>query len=157
MLLLSIRILIFVLLTFYLQISHSSSASSLLSSDSDITSPYRFPDSCIIKVSVQTGESCGSHVYKSIMVSLLIQFINSCFLFEVFVWRYFISLVRNLTHKVCSTQKAFIPTETIHQFYKQFSILTNTQLLVVLCKNQYSSCFNDCFEMSFVSIYQNQV
>lgn len=50
-------------------ISHSSSASSLLSSDSDMTSPYRFPDSCIIKVSVQTGESCGSHVYKSIMLS----------------------------------------------------------------------------------------
>lgn len=51
------------------KISHSSSASSLLSSDSDMTSPYRFPDSCIIKVSVQTGESCGSHVYKSIMLS----------------------------------------------------------------------------------------
>uniref|UniRef100_A0A0L8IDY7 Ras-GEF domain-containing protein n=2 Tax=Octopus bimaculoides TaxID=37653 RepID=A0A0L8IDY7_OCTBM len=50
-------------------ISHSSSASSLLSSDSDVTSPYRFPDSCIIKVSVQTEESSGTHVYKSIMLS----------------------------------------------------------------------------------------
>ncbi|XP_036365562.1 ral guanine nucleotide dissociation stimulator isoform X2 [Octopus sinensis] len=51
------------------KISHSSSASSLLSSDSDVTSPYRFPDSCIIKVSVQTEESSGTHVYKSIMLS----------------------------------------------------------------------------------------
>ncbi|KAK3732491.1 hypothetical protein RRG08_030691 [Elysia crispata] len=52
-------------------LSHSSSASSVISSDSDTASPlspYKSSDCYVIKVSLENGHSDGTHVYKSIML-----------------------------------------------------------------------------------------
>ncbi|KAJ8311804.1 hypothetical protein KUTeg_010641 [Tegillarca granosa] len=48
--------------------SHSSSTSSLLSYDSDPTSPFKSSDACVIRVSFESGVSACTHVYKSIML-----------------------------------------------------------------------------------------
>ena len=56
---------------FFLQMSHSSSTSSVLSSDSDTQTPFRSSDTCVIRVSLDTAEASSdtkTHVYKSIMV-----------------------------------------------------------------------------------------
>ena len=55
----------------FLQMSHSSSTSSVLSSDSDTQTPFRSSDTCVIRVSLDTAEASSdtkTHVYKSIMV-----------------------------------------------------------------------------------------
>ncbi|GFR64286.1 Ral guanine nucleotide dissociation stimulator-like 1 [Elysia marginata] len=52
-------------------LSHSSSASSVISSDSDTASPlspYKSSDCYVIKVSLENGHSDSTHVYKSIML-----------------------------------------------------------------------------------------
>lgn len=50
--------------------SHSSSTSSLLSCDSDttISSPFRSPDTCVVRVRFESGPESDTHVYKSIML-----------------------------------------------------------------------------------------
>nr|XP_022325977.1 ral guanine nucleotide dissociation stimulator-like 1 isoform X2 [Crassostrea virginica] len=50
--------------------SHSSSTSSLLSCDSDTTvsSPFRSPDTCVVRVRFESGPESDTHVYKSIML-----------------------------------------------------------------------------------------
>ncbi|XP_041370926.1 ral guanine nucleotide dissociation stimulator-like isoform X2 [Gigantopelta aegis] len=48
--------------------SHSSSTSSVISSDSDCTSPYRSSDTCVIRVSLETSLIANTHIYKSIML-----------------------------------------------------------------------------------------
>lgn len=48
--------------------SHSSSTSSLVSYDSDPTSPFKSSDSCVIRVSLECGIYRNTHVYKSIML-----------------------------------------------------------------------------------------
>ncbi|KAK7095563.1 ral guanine nucleotide dissociation stimulator-like 1 isoform X1 [Littorina saxatilis] len=54
-------------------ISHSSSTSSVLSSDSDTQTPFRSSDTCVIRVSLDTAAEDTSdtktHVYKSIMLN----------------------------------------------------------------------------------------
>lgn len=49
--------------------SHSSSTSSLVSYDSDPPTPFKSSDSCVIRVSLESGIYTNTHVYKSIMVS----------------------------------------------------------------------------------------
>ncbi|XP_012943845.1 ral guanine nucleotide dissociation stimulator-like 1 isoform X1 [Aplysia californica] len=52
-------------------LSHSSSTSSVISSDSDTPSthtPFKSSDSYVIKVSMETGQNDTTHVYKSIML-----------------------------------------------------------------------------------------
>ncbi|XP_076455444.1 ral guanine nucleotide dissociation stimulator-like 1 isoform X2 [Babylonia areolata] len=52
--------------------SHSSSTSSVLSSDSDTQSAFRTSDSCVIRVSLHTSQESSdvkTHVYKSIMLN----------------------------------------------------------------------------------------
>ncbi|KAH3792902.1 ral guanine nucleotide dissociation stimulator-like 1 [Dreissena polymorpha] len=48
--------------------SHSSSTSSLQSYDSDTSTPFKSSDACVIKVSIDTGNTPKSHIYKSIML-----------------------------------------------------------------------------------------
>ncbi|XP_052789709.1 ral guanine nucleotide dissociation stimulator-like 1 isoform X1 [Mya arenaria] len=48
--------------------SHSSSTSSLQSCDSDNSTPFKSPDACVIKVSIEASPTPKSHVYKSIML-----------------------------------------------------------------------------------------
>ncbi|XP_025114107.1 ral guanine nucleotide dissociation stimulator-like 1 isoform X7 [Pomacea canaliculata] len=56
-------------------ISHSSSTSSVLSSDSDSQTPFRSSDTCVIRVSMTSGDLSPdtkthvTHVYKSIMLN----------------------------------------------------------------------------------------
>ncbi|XP_060590682.1 ral guanine nucleotide dissociation stimulator-like 1 isoform X2 [Ruditapes philippinarum] len=50
------------------QLSHSSSTSSIQSYDSDNSTPFKSSDACVIKVSLETGATPKSHVYKSIML-----------------------------------------------------------------------------------------
>ena len=50
------------------QLSHSSSTSSIVSCDSDPSTPFKSSDACVIKVSMDVGAS-NVQVYKSIMVS----------------------------------------------------------------------------------------
>ncbi|XP_053380638.1 ral guanine nucleotide dissociation stimulator-like 1 [Mercenaria mercenaria] len=49
-------------------LSHSSSTSSIQSYDSDNSTPFKSSDACVIKVSLETGATPKSHVYKSIML-----------------------------------------------------------------------------------------
>ncbi len=51
--------------------SHSSSTSSVISSDSDnssSTSPYKSCDTYVIRVSLEPSDQADTHIYKSIMV-----------------------------------------------------------------------------------------
>ncbi|CAG2192120.1 RGL [Mytilus edulis] len=48
--------------------SHSSSTSSLVSYDSDPPTPFKSSDSCVIRVSLESGIYSNTHVYKSIML-----------------------------------------------------------------------------------------
>ncbi|XP_063422433.1 ral guanine nucleotide dissociation stimulator-like 1 isoform X1 [Mytilus trossulus] len=48
--------------------SHSSSTSSLVSYDSDPPTPFKSSDSCVIRVSLESGIYTNTHVYKSIML-----------------------------------------------------------------------------------------
>ena len=50
------------------QLSHSSSTSSIVSCDSDISTPFKSSDACVIRVSMAVGID-NVEVYKSIMVS----------------------------------------------------------------------------------------
>ncbi|XP_055898714.1 ral guanine nucleotide dissociation stimulator-like 1 isoform X2 [Biomphalaria glabrata] len=53
------------------QLSHSSSTSSVISSDSDSPSshtPFKSSDSYVIKVSIESNKNDAAHVYKSIML-----------------------------------------------------------------------------------------
>ena len=52
------------------QLRHSISMGSLRSMDSSISvSPWRCPETCIVKVSMDTDDSHETNYYKSIMVS----------------------------------------------------------------------------------------
>lgn len=49
-------------------IPHSSSTSSMQSCESDSSTPFKSSDACVIKVSLETGTTQQSQIYKSIML-----------------------------------------------------------------------------------------